>query len=195
MQEVDRDDSGGLGLQELPPGRACTARCRADALSSQDLIDGGRRDPDAELGQLAVDPAVAPQRVLIRQADDKATEAADCGRAAGFAPRARVVFSGGEPAVPGQQRRWRHREDVGPAPAGYQLRQRGKPHAVGRLVPDPPGVPPQHHVLVPERQQLGIFGPVPAEHQDGEAEYPANHQVDDREQHPASQPSLTPGLR
>jgi hypothetical protein len=48
---------------------------------------------------------------------------------------------------------------------------------------------PQHRVLVPERQQFGIFGRVVAEDKDGEAEYPANHQVDDREQHLASQPS------
>jgi hypothetical protein len=59
-------------VQELPPGRARAARRRADARSSQDLIDGGRRDRDAEPGQLAVDPAVAPQRILFRQANDKA---------------------------------------------------------------------------------------------------------------------------
>ena len=60
VQEVDCEDPGGLGVQELPPGRARAARRRADASSSQDLIDGGRRDRHAELGQLAVDPAVAP---------------------------------------------------------------------------------------------------------------------------------------
>jgi hypothetical protein len=47
----------------------------------------------------------------------------------------------------------------------------------------------QHRVLVPEYQQLSIFRPVAAEHQDGQAEHPANRQVDDLEQHPASQPS------
>src|ERR1019366_6057792 len=47
----------------------------------------------------------------------------------------------------------------------------------------------QHRVLVPEYQQLSIFRPVAAEHQDGQAEQPANQQVDDLEQHPASQPS------
>jgi hypothetical protein len=47
----------------------------------------------------------------------------------------------------------------------------------------------QHRVLVPEHQQLDIFRPVAAEHQDSHAEYPARQQVDDLEQHPASQPS------
>jgi hypothetical protein len=95
VQEVDCEDPGGLGVQELPPGRARAARRRADARSSQDLIDGGRSNRDAELGQLAVDPAVAPQRILFRQANDKAGDAADCWRAAGLAPPARVVLSRG----------------------------------------------------------------------------------------------------
>jgi hypothetical protein len=50
----------------------------------------------------------------------------------------------------------------------------------------------QHRVLVPEHQQLGILSQVLAEYQDGDAEYPANQQVDDLEQHPASQPSPRP---
>jgi hypothetical protein len=58
------------------------------------------------------------------------------------------------------------------------------------LVPYPAGVPAQHRVLVPEHEQLGILRPVAAEHKDGQAEYPARQQVDDLEQHPASQPSL-----
>jgi hypothetical protein len=77
VKEIDREDPGGLGVQELPPGRARAARRRSDARDSQDLIDGGWRDPDAELGQLAVDPAVAPQRIFFRQANDKAGDAAD----------------------------------------------------------------------------------------------------------------------
>jgi hypothetical protein len=71
VQEVDGDDPGGLGVQELPPGWARAARRRADACSSQDLIDGGGRDRDAELGQLAVG------------------DAADRWRAAGLAPSTR----------------------------------------------------------------------------------------------------------
>ena len=79
-------------------------------------------------------------------------------------------FPRGQPAVPGQQRRWRHGEDFGPASAGYERRWRGEPHPVGRLVPYPVGVAAQHRVLVPEYQQLSILRPIPAEHQDSEAE-------------------------
>jgi hypothetical protein len=56
-------------------------------------------------------------------------------------------------------------------------------------------MPAQHRVLVPEHEQFGIFRPVTAEHQDGQAEHPARQQVDDLEQHPASQPPLRPSCR
>jgi len=96
--------------------------------------------------------------------------------------------SGVTPA-PGQHRRLRDGEDVGPAVAGYELGQRGEPHPVGRLVTHPVGVAAQHRVLVPDYQQLSILRHVLAERQDSEAEYPANQQVDDPDQHGASQPS------
>jgi hypothetical protein len=103
MQEVDREDPGSLGVQELPPGRARAARRWIDARSVQDLPDSGRGDRHAELGQFAVDAAVSPQWILFRQADDEAGDARSCRRAAGRAPLARVVFARSQPAVPGQQ--------------------------------------------------------------------------------------------
>ena len=60
VQEVDRDDPGGLGVQELPPARTRAARCWIDAGSTQDLPHGGGRDCHAELCEFAVDPAVSP---------------------------------------------------------------------------------------------------------------------------------------
>ena len=72
-------------------------------------------------------------------------------------------------------------------PTGEERRQRGEPRPVGRLVPDPADAAAQYRVLGPEHQQLGSLRPVAAEHQDSHAEYPARQQVDDLEQHPASQ--------
>jgi hypothetical protein len=178
-RKVGRDDPGGPGCQELPPPRARPARRRIDARGMQDLPYRGRRGRHAELGQLAVDPPVSPPRILLRQANDQAGDARDRRRAAGLAPPARVVVAAGELAVPGQERRRRHGEDAGPAPAGEEPCQRGEPHPAGRLVPHPAGVPAQHRVLVPEYQQLGILRPVPAERQDSQAEYPARQQIDD----------------
>ena len=75
---------------------------------------------------------------------------------------------------------------------GYEPCQRCEPHPVSWLVPDPADVAAQHRVLMPEYQQLSILHRVPADCQDSQAEYPANQQVDDLEQHPASQPSPRP---
>jgi len=74
---------------------------------------------------------------------------------------------------------------------GKKPGQRGEAHPVSRLVPHTPGVTAQHRVLVPEHQQLSLLRPVPAEHQDSQAEYPANQQADDLEKHPAWRASTT----
>jgi hypothetical protein len=78
--------------QELPPHRARPTRRRIDARTAQDLPDGRRRNCHAELDELGVDPLVSPQRVLPRQADDKAGDARACRRAYGPAALARVVL-------------------------------------------------------------------------------------------------------
>ena len=69
VQEIGGQDPGGLSVEELPPGRAVPSRRRVDARGAQDLVDRGRRDRNAELGQLAVNTTVIPERVLVRQAD------------------------------------------------------------------------------------------------------------------------------
>jgi hypothetical protein len=166
MQEIDREDPGGLGVQELLPGRARPAWRRINARGMQDLPHGRRRDCHAEFRQFAVDPAVSPQRILLRQANDQACDSRGCWWAAGLAPVAHVVLLRGQSAVPGQDRRRRHGEDFAPAPARYEPCQRGEPGPVVRLVPHPADVSAQHRVLVPEYQQLSILRPVATEHQD-----------------------------
>ena len=132
MQEIGCHDPGGVSVQELPAGPGPGPRCRIDAGSTQDPPHGGGRDCHAELCEFAVDPAVSPQRILLRQADDKPGDARDRRRAPWLAPLARVVLLRRQSAVPGQQRRWRHGEDFGPAPALYKPRQGGEPGPVGR---------------------------------------------------------------
>ena len=149
--------------------RACATRRRIDARGMQDLPPGGRRFGDAEFRQFAVDPAVSPQRILLRQPNDQAGDARDCWRTAGLPPPARVVLSPRQFAVPGQQRRGRNRQDFGPAPAGDEPCQRGEPHPVSWLVPDPADVAEQNRVLVPKHQQFSILRQVLTEYQDGQA--------------------------
>jgi hypothetical protein len=62
VQEINREDPGSLGVQELPPCRACASRRWVDVRSTQDLPHGGRRDRHAELRHFAMDPAMSPQR-------------------------------------------------------------------------------------------------------------------------------------
>src|SRR5215470_14627750 len=42
VQEIDRENPGGLGIQKLPPGEGRAARGRIDAGGAQDLPDCGR---------------------------------------------------------------------------------------------------------------------------------------------------------
>jgi hypothetical protein len=67
------------GRAGTAPGRACAAGSRIDTRGTQDLPDGGRRDRHAEFGYLAMDPAVSPQRILLRQPDNKAGDAEHVG--------------------------------------------------------------------------------------------------------------------
>jgi hypothetical protein len=80
---------------------------------------------------------------------------------AGLAPLGRVVFPGGAPSVPGQQRRGRDREVLRSAPPRDERGKRGEPGPVTGVVPDAAGVPAQHRVLVPERQQLSALARFP----------------------------------
>src|ERR1019366_6422944 len=102
-------------------------------------------------------PAARRISHTVEGATVTAGDARDCRRAPWLAPLARVVLLRRQPAVPGQQRRWRHGEDFGPAPARYKPRQRGEPHPIGRLIPHPADVPAQYRVLVPKYQQLSIL--------------------------------------
>jgi hypothetical protein len=68
MQEVDGDGALGLVGEELPPGRAVTARGRVNARRAQDLPDRGGSDRVPETGQFALDPPMAPLCILERAA-------------------------------------------------------------------------------------------------------------------------------
>jgi len=70
-EEVGGEDAASLGSQELRPGRPLTAWGRPEPVGMQDPPDGRRPDPDSDLAELALDPDVAPRRVLPGEAQDK----------------------------------------------------------------------------------------------------------------------------
>jgi len=69
-EEVGGGDDVGVGLQERAPGRGAFG-VRRDALVTQGLGDGRTCDAVVELLELALQPAVAPARVVLRHAHDQ----------------------------------------------------------------------------------------------------------------------------
>jgi hypothetical protein len=70
MQKIARQDASGLGGQELPPRRRRTARRGPSPSGGLDPADRPLTDPVAQPGQLALDAAVPPARVLPGQLTD-----------------------------------------------------------------------------------------------------------------------------
>ena len=76
-EEVARQDRLGLRTQELRPGWPGPPRGGVDAAGLEDLPHGGRCDPYPESGQLAVDPAVPPERKMLSSTFPRLCEAGD----------------------------------------------------------------------------------------------------------------------
>jgi hypothetical protein len=70
-EEVAGQDSGGLLAKKRPPAGACPPWRGVEAVAAKRLADRGRGDLDTKQEQLALDPLVAPTRVLGGQADDQ----------------------------------------------------------------------------------------------------------------------------
>ncbi len=68
-EEVAGQHRRGLGFEELTPRRPVSVRGRVEAVTQEDVPDAGRRQDNANPRQLAVDPAIAPRRVLPGQAN------------------------------------------------------------------------------------------------------------------------------
>ena len=71
FEEVAGQQDLRLGAEELGPGARCALRCGIDARVSEDLSHGRGGNLQAEDKEFAVDAAVAPARVLLRQAQNQ----------------------------------------------------------------------------------------------------------------------------
>ena len=101
VEEVGGQQPGRLGSEEGAPVGVYPARRRAQVCGGQDPADGAGADVVSEAGELALDAAVSPARVLPCQPDD---ELAELVVDAGAAGRVRVgPFLGDQASVPGQQ--------------------------------------------------------------------------------------------
>ena len=157
----------------------------------EDLPDRGRRDLDAERGELAVHPPIAPARVLPDQAQDEGADGADGGRA----PRPlRPAGTGMTPfhqiAVPAQDG---VRPDEKPQPAQDLAGQRGQERGeegpvLGRE--SHPGVgaelPFKDGDLVTQGENLHVLVPIAHRQQPQRGESVRDGQVGQAKEHSGS---------
>jgi len=102
-EEVTGDQALRLSVKELGPGGTRASRRRVGAPTLQDRPDARWGDGDAHGGELAMDPLVAPGRVLTSQPDDEG--GCGCGDRGSTGPTVWVgPASADEVAVPAQQR-------------------------------------------------------------------------------------------
>lgn len=66
--------NGGLGAQELGPGHRRAFGCGVNSGVLEDLPDGGGCDGVAQATEFALDPAVAPRRVLVGETKKQPAE-------------------------------------------------------------------------------------------------------------------------
>ncbi|MFI7233144.1 hypothetical protein ACIBO5_59050 [Nonomuraea angiospora] len=81
LDEVAGRQRASWGAQKVGPGRGRPLGCRINAFPLEDLPDRGRRNRDAERGELSVHPPVAPRWILPDQAQDEGTDGTDGSRA------------------------------------------------------------------------------------------------------------------
>jgi hypothetical protein len=77
-------------------------RRRLDAVDLEDLPDGGGRDLESQDGDFAVESPVSPAGVVVRQAQDEGSDAADGASAGPFGARCAGVTAAQQVAVPAQ---------------------------------------------------------------------------------------------
>jgi len=139
-EAVARQHGVAMPGQELPPGAGAPAaqRRRRDVAALEDIADRRAADGVAELGQLALEPPVAPARVLTRQPQEQRLH---CGiqprTAADLAPSV-GPFPAHELAMPAQHGRWLDQEHRTGQPRpwpGEQTGELGGQDGKGQLLP------------------------------------------------------------
>jgi hypothetical protein len=108
-EEVTRNDAGRLRAQELAPARPAAARRRLVTDASKKPPDARRRDDEAELAQLATDPAMTPAWVLARNPEHQLLHLRGQRRTSNLTGRL-APLSSHECLMPTQQCPRRHQE-------------------------------------------------------------------------------------
>jgi hypothetical protein len=104
IRRASRTRSTAVTGFPAPTGPPGPSRCGIDARSVQDLPHRGRGDDVPEPRQLALDPPVAPGRVLPRHPDDQRPDRGPGGRPSWPTPAGVVPLAGDKVPVPAQDR-------------------------------------------------------------------------------------------
>jgi hypothetical protein len=175
VKQVAGDDPSGLLAQERPPGDVGSPWCRVEPMAAKRGTDRGRRDPNPEVLQFALDALVAPGWVLSGQADDQLL-----GLLVQRWPARQAVRVGpgasDQPPVPAQQRLRLH-EEARPAGPGQDAADRGEQRPVGGLQPESWELAAHDGELVAEHQDLKVLGGVTAGHQPEQLDGTAQREV------------------
>jgi hypothetical protein len=93
--------------------------------------------------------------------------------------------------MPAQQRLWRHHQSV--APAGWeQSRERRKQRAIGWPQQRAPLLPSEHGELMPQDEQLNVFGELAAAVRGQQPQHSREGEIGERKEHAPMLSSLTP---
>jgi hypothetical protein len=130
-EEVAGHDSGGLLAQSRPPGGGYPPGRGIQPVATQDGPDGSGGDLDAEALEFALDPLVAPARVLPGQAANQLLYLLVQRWSSGL--MVRVGPGAGDQASVSSQQRLRPDEEAGPAGPGQDAADRSHQRPVGGL--------------------------------------------------------------
>jgi len=179
--QVAGHQSLGLCREELRPGRSGPARRRVDAVTLQDRPDARGGDGDAHGGELAVDAAVAPLWILLRQPEHQRGGSLRDARPTG--PTVRVgTVPDDEVPVPTQQG-CRLDEEVPESPAGKQSCESRQHRSICRLQRRSVDLAPEDRHLVAQHDDLNGEIHVTATDEADQPQHLAERPVEEREGH------------
>src|SRR4051794_32470977 len=158
-EEIALEDARRLLSEEPGPARLQTPRCWLDSLVLQDRPHRARRKLDTEPDQLALDPPVAPTRILARKPRHQLPDLHPGRRPAG-APVRIPPAACHQLAVPAQQRPRRHKRRSPPRlPRQHPAeRRQQRPISLRQLWPS--DLPLEHAELVAQQKDLDLLLPL-----------------------------------
>ena len=157
-------------------------RCGAGSIpASQDRPDRARPDPDAEPEQLALDPPVAPTRVLARESNDQFTNLGRRRRATGTAMRIRPAARH-QLTMPAQKRRRRDHERSPRPPRQYPA-EGSKQRSISLAQPRTSHLTLEHEKLMAQQQDLDLLLPLRAKPQNDQLEQAPQRPIQKRQNH------------